>query len=107
MLIKDNITRNIHTICWDMKAFIPFVHRTIPKEDTFFRTELKLATIIRTEMRPARTTEHFKKRVIRHLTKQEFKWSFHMKEPRREPIDEKTGCSKGITPKTKRDRCVS
>ena len=81
MLIKDNITRDIHTICWNMKAFIPFMHRTIPKEDTFFRTELKLATIIMTEMRPAHTTEHLKKGVIRSLMEQECKRSFHTKEP--------------------------
>ena len=90
-----------------MKALVPFVNKTVPKKDTFFRTELKLAIIIRTEKRPARTTEHFKKRLIRSLTKQEFKWSFHMKEPRRKPIYKKTGCSKSIAPKTKRDKCMS
>ena len=36
MLIKDNITLDIHIICCNMKAFITFVQRAVPKEDTFF-----------------------------------------------------------------------
>ena len=107
MLIKDNITRNIHTICWNVKAFITFVQRTVPKEDTFFRTKLKLTIIVRTEMRPTRTTEDFEKSVVRSLMKQEFKRSFHAKKPRRKSIYKKTGGSKSITPKTKRNRSMS
>jgi hypothetical protein len=64
-----------------MKALIPFMNGTIPKENTFFRTKLKFAIFIGTEMRPAHTTEHLKKHVIRNLTKQEFKRSIHTKEP--------------------------
>jgi hypothetical protein len=72
-----------------------------------FGTKLELAVIIGAEMRPTGTPKHFKKGVIRNLTKQEFKRSFHVKEARWKPINEKTGCGKGITPETKRDRSMS
>ena len=36
MFIKDNIAGNMHTIRRNMKTFIPFVNKTIPKEDTSF-----------------------------------------------------------------------
>jgi hypothetical protein len=61
-----------------MKALIPFMNGTIPKEDTFLGTKLKLAIIIGAEMRPTGTPKNFKKGVIWNLTKQEFKQSFHV-----------------------------
>ena len=58
MFIKDNIAGNIHTVRWNMKTFIPFVNRTIPKEDTLLGAKSKFMCIIWTKVGPASTTKH-------------------------------------------------
>jgi hypothetical protein len=42
-----------------MKTLVPFVKRAIPKKNALLGAKLKLATVARTSMRPARTSENF------------------------------------------------
>jgi hypothetical protein len=58
-------------------------------------------------MRPTCTPKHFKKSVIRGLIEQKLNWSFHVKKASREPINQKAGSGKGVTPETKRDKRMS
>jgi RNA recognition motif-containing protein len=58
-------------------------------------------------MRPTCASKDLEKLVIWNFIKQEFKGCFHLKKSCREPIDKKTGCSKGITPKPKRNGGMS
>jgi hypothetical protein len=61
-----------------MKAFVPFVKSTIAKENTFFRSILQLAFIVRAQMGPTRTAKDLKEGVIWQFVKKELKWSFHV-----------------------------
>jgi hypothetical protein len=63
-----------------------------------FRTELKLATIIWAEMRPAYTTKDFEKSIIKRLFKEALKRSLHINDTARQAINEETRCGKSITP---------
>ena len=66
--IKNNVTRNIHAIGRNVETLITFVYGAIAEEHTVFGAELKLALVVGTEMRPTRTTEHFKESIIRDFT---------------------------------------
>jgi hypothetical protein len=103
-LVKNNITRDIHSVGRNMETLVAFMDRTITKEDTLFRTELKLATITWAEMRPACTTKDFEKSIIRRLSKEALKRSLHINDTARQAINEETRCGKSITPEEIRRR---
>jgi hypothetical protein len=65
VLIKDNITRYVDTICWHMKALVAFMKRTITQKYTFLRPKFKLSMIIWTKMGPTGTPEHLKEGIVR------------------------------------------
>ena len=78
VLIKDNITGYIDTICWHMKALVAFMKRTITQKHTFLRPKLKLSMIIWTKMGPAGTPEHLKEGIVRSFMEKELNRSFHI-----------------------------
>jgi hypothetical protein len=90
-----------------METFVPFVKRTITKENTFFRAKLELMLIIWTDMRPACTPKYLEKGVIRRCVEELFNRSFHVENTCRQAVNEKTGCKECITPKTKWNRRMS
>jgi hypothetical protein len=72
--------------------------RTIAQKHTLLRSKLKFMIIIWSKMRPTSTTKHLKKGVVRCFLEKTLKRSFHIDCATREPVDEKTGSSKSITP---------
>jgi hypothetical protein len=80
---------------------------TITKKNALLRMKLKLALIIRMEVRPTCTTKNFEKSVIRHLFKETLKRSFHISDTTRKPFYEKLVYRKSITPEAIwcRDMC--
>jgi hypothetical protein len=107
MLIKHDIPRYIHTISGNMEAFVTFMQGTIAKEDTLFGSELKLAFIVWAKMRLASTAKHLKKGIVRLFMKQELNRGLHIKNTCGYTVDEKTCSGESITPKPKRNRCMS
>ena len=58
IFIKHDVTRNVDTVRRNVKAFVPFVERTIPKKNALFRPELKFTTVVWPEVRPTCTSKH-------------------------------------------------
>ena len=61
MLIKDDISRNIDSIGWDMETFVSLMKCTIAQKHTLLRPELKLMIIVGSKVRPASTPKYLKK----------------------------------------------
>jgi hypothetical protein len=78
ILIEHYVTRYVNTVRGNMEALVPFVKRTIPKEDALFGPKLQLALVIWTKMRPTSTPKNLKKRIIWEFIEQEFKGGFHL-----------------------------
>jgi hypothetical protein len=97
--IKNNIPRNIDSICRNMKTLITLVHRTVTKEDTLFGSKLEFALIVRSKMRPTRTPEHLKKGIVRHFPQKTLKRCLHIDHSTWESIDKKASSGESITPK--------
>jgi hypothetical protein len=68
ILVKNDITRDIHAVCGDMKTLVTLVERAIAEEDTFFRSKFEFVFVVRTEVRPTCTAEHLEKGIIRYFT---------------------------------------
>ena len=100
-LIEDDISRNIHTIRWNMETLVPLMERAITQEDTLFRAKLKLTIVVRPKMRPTSTPKHFEESIVRCIMQQFFNGCIHIENTSRQPIYKKTGCMKSITPKMK------
>jgi hypothetical protein len=77
------------------------VKGTIPKKHTFFGSKIKFLIIVRAKVRPTRATKHTEKGVVGCFTKKTLKWSLHIDDTTRKPINEKTCCGKSIAPETK------
>ena len=90
-----------------MKTLVAFVESTITKEDTLFRTKLKLSIIVGPKVRPTRTTKNFKECIVREFLEQKLKGCLHMEKSSGSSIDQKTRSGKSITPKPKRHRSMS
>jgi hypothetical protein len=64
MLIKDNISRDIHHIRFSIKTFIPFMQGAIADKYTFFGTERKFVLVVSTQIRPTSTSKHSHRGII-------------------------------------------
>jgi hypothetical protein len=67
IFVKNNVTRDVHMIGWNMEILVPFVLGAVSKKHTFLRTKLEFALIVRAWVRPTSTTKNFQKSVIRRL----------------------------------------
>jgi hypothetical protein len=64
IFIKNYITRDIDSSCRDIRIFDPLVDRTIPKQNTPFRTESEFSFIVRMEIWPTSTAKSSKSIII-------------------------------------------
>jgi hypothetical protein len=53
-----------------MEALVIFMKRTIPEKHTLLRPKLQFMIIVRTSMRPTRTSKNFEIRVVMSFMKQ-------------------------------------
>jgi hypothetical protein len=89
-----------------MKTTITFMKGTIAKKDTLFGPKFQFPFVVWACMRPARTPKHLKEGIIRLFIEKKFNRSLHIENTSGSTVDEKTGSREGITPKTKRNRCM-
>ena len=68
-LIKDDISRYINSIGWNMKTFVSLMKRTIAQKHTLLRPKLKLMVVVWSKVRRAGTPKNLKKGVIRRFKK--------------------------------------
>lgn len=97
--MKLNMVRNIYVANGYMETIISFMRRAIPKENTQFRLIVKLASIIRPEVRPISRSKCLQKFIICLGLKKTFNWGMNFKNWRRELIYKKIGRPKGMGPK--------
>jgi hypothetical protein len=64
MLIKDNISRDIHPTRFSIKTFIPFMQGAIAEKYTFFGMKKKFVFVVSTQMRPTSTSKHSHHEII-------------------------------------------
>jgi hypothetical protein len=100
MLVKDNVPRNIDTIRRNVKIFVSLVKRTVAQKHTLLRAKIKLMIIVRSKVRPESAPKNLKKGVVRCFIQKHLKRCFHVDGTTRKPVNEKTSCSKSITPIT-------
>jgi hypothetical protein len=61
MFIKEDTTRNMDPITWNLKTLVAIVERTIPHKNTLFQKKFKCTLIIGLKVRPIDITKNFKK----------------------------------------------
>jgi hypothetical protein len=61
MFIKEDTTRNMDPIRWNLKTLVTIVERTIAHTNTLFLKKFKFTLIIRLKVMPIDTNKNFKK----------------------------------------------
>jgi hypothetical protein len=62
-----NISRNIYSTSFGLKAFVLFMHRTVPYENTLSRSEGQFPGIVGSQIRPTCTPKYLQIRILRSL----------------------------------------
>ena len=100
--VKDNVTRNIDTARRDVKEFDSFVLGTISNEHALRGAKHKFAIIVWTEIRPAGTSEHTERLVVRFDVEKAFEGCFIVNDTTRKHIDNMHGSEECFVPKLER-----